>query len=217
MQFLIDLESIDIAIEHLVVAGWTGRDDAMVQHHIDELAALGVAPPSSTPLFYQVSNDLLTQASDIQVLGPATSGEAEPFLVNHTGKMWLGLASDHTDRNLEATSVAASKQACAKICAPKLWDFSQIEDHLDQLRLRSWIKEGAEWELYQDGNFAQILPLTTLRSRIEKIDCAAMLCGTLPVIGGVRGAAEFRADLYDPVTEQRIKLQYRAVCLNIVS
>lgn len=217
MQFLIDFETVDIAIEHLVVAGWTGRDVATVQHHIDELAALGVAPPSTTPLFYQVSNTLLTQANDIQVLGAATSGEAEPFLINHAGKMWLGLASDHTDRKLEATSVAASKQACAKICAPELWEFSRVKDHIDQLQLRSWIKQDADWVLYQNGRLEQILPLPTLMSRIENVDRAAILCGTLSAIGGVRPATDFRAELYDPLMEQRIELQYRVNCLDVIA
>ena len=31
--------------ERLVIAGWAGRDEAGVRHHIAELAALGVRPP----------------------------------------------------------------------------------------------------------------------------------------------------------------------------
>jgi len=45
----------------LVIAGWTGRDPAAVQHHIDELAALGVPAPSTVPLFYRVAGQQLTQ------------------------------------------------------------------------------------------------------------------------------------------------------------
>ncbi|AGI66745.1 hypothetical protein OAN307_c10300 [Octadecabacter antarcticus 307] len=216
MQFLIGSEQVDVAIEHLIIAGWTGRDSAMVQHHIDELGALGVAPPSTTPLFYQVANTLMTQADEIQVLGAATSGEAEPLLVNQGGKLWLGLASDHTDRELEATSVAASKQVCAKVCATDLWDFSVVQEHIDQVQLRSWIKEGGNWVLYQDGSLEQILPLQTLMSRIKDVDGAAMLCGTLPAISGVRAAVEFRAELYDPVMERKIELQYKTNCLDLV-
>lgn len=210
MKFSIGPKQIEPVIEHLVVAGWTGRDHSSVQHHIDELAKIGVAPPSTTPLFYQVSSSLLVQAESIQVLGTETSGEAEPLLVNHGGKLWLGLASDHTDRELEATSVAASKQACAKVCAPELWELKHVHDHIDQLQLRSWIKENGDWTLYQDGSLEQILPLLTLGSQIEKIDQSAMLCGTLPAIGGVRMATEFRAELVDPVLNRRIEHQYRS-------
>jgi hypothetical protein len=216
MQFLNGSQHLDITINHLVIAGWTGRDSAMVKHHIDELAALGVAPPSTTPLFYQVSEALLTRAGDVQVLGDATSGEAEPLLINQGDKIWIGLASDHTDRELEATSVAASKQACAKVCGNVLWDFDLVRDHIDQLQLRSWIKEDGRWTLYQDGTLAQILPLRSLMARIKGVDGAAMLCGTLPAMGGVRPASDFRAELFDPILDQKIELQYRATCLGVV-
>ncbi|MEP6064266.1 MAG: DUF2848 domain-containing protein [Paracoccaceae bacterium] len=217
MKFSIGSTQIDTVIGHLVVAGWTGRDQSSVQHHIDELATIGVAPPSTTPLYYRVSSSLLTQAGSVQVLGPETSGEAEPFLVNHGGKLWLGLASDHTDRNLETISVAASKQACAKVCATVLWDFDHVRDHIDQMKLRSWIKEAGDWVLYQDGSLEQILALSTLCAQIENIDQSAMLCGTLPAIGGVRSAVEFRAELYDPVLDQSIELQYEANRLEEIS
>ncbi len=38
--------------ERLVIAGWAGRDETAVRRHIEELAELGVPPPSRTPLFY---------------------------------------------------------------------------------------------------------------------------------------------------------------------
>lgn len=216
MRFLIGSEPIELTVDHLIVAGWTGRNADSVQHHIDELNALGVSPPSTTPLFYQVSSTLLTQAPSIQVLGEATSGEAEPLLVAQDGKLWLGLGSDHTDRDLETTSVAASKQACLKVCATELWEFEAIKPHVDQLKLRSWIKVDDDWTLYQDGTLEQILPLGHLAAQFDGTDQAAMLCGTLPAIKGVRTASEFRASLSDPVLGKSIELEYRAECLRIV-
>ncbi|MEL6483080.1 MAG: DUF2848 family protein, partial [Pseudomonadota bacterium] len=44
----------DMSPLRCLVAGWTGRDPAKVAHHIEELAAIGVAPPSTTPLYYRV-------------------------------------------------------------------------------------------------------------------------------------------------------------------
>lgn len=216
MEFTIGSEKVAFRIERLIVAGWTGRDTAGVQHHIDELAELGVAPPSTTPLFYQVSSSLLTQAPSIQVLGASTSGECEPLLVKQNGALWLGLASDHTDRDLEATSVAASKQACPKVCAPQLWELRSVVDHIEQLRLRSWIKESGDWVSYQDGDLCQILPIAQLADHLEGMENAAMLCGTLPAIGGVRAATEFRAEIFDPITKKAIKLEYRTETLKII-
>ena len=37
----------------LVIAGWTGRDEAALRKHIKELAEIGVKPPRTTPIFYR--------------------------------------------------------------------------------------------------------------------------------------------------------------------
>src|SRR5260370_36799198 len=98
------MEEVAVEIEQLVIAGWTGRDVAALNHHIEELKALGVQPPSSVPLYYRVSAQLLTQADRIQVVGHDTSGEAEPVLVGAQDRPWVPLASDHTDRKAESYS-----------------------------------------------------------------------------------------------------------------
>ena len=131
--FNVEDTNITLTINKVVIAGWTGRNMDAVQHHIDELAALGISPPSQVPLYYRVSNSLLTQSNTIEVLGEGSSGEVEPFLVRSNGKTYFGLASDHTDRDLEVHSVAASKQACAKPIAKDLWDFDEIKNRLDDI------------------------------------------------------------------------------------
>lgn len=73
--------AMKVEISELVVAGWAGRDRAAVDHHIQELAELGVAPPKSVPLYYRVGENNLTQSAQIQVLGEASSGEVECFLL----------------------------------------------------------------------------------------------------------------------------------------
>jgi hypothetical protein len=98
-----------------------------------------------------------------------------------------------------------------------LWDFNHVHDLIDQMKLRSWIKEDGDWVLYQDGSLEQILALSMLCAQIENIDQSAMLCGTLPAIGGVRSASEFRAKLYDPVIGQSIELQYKSKWLENIS
>src|SRR3954471_7889366 len=94
-----------IAVRELVIAGWTGRDEAAIRHHIEELAAIGVPRPSSTPVFYRVSAANLTQNERLVVLGDDTSGEVEPVIVADEGGMWLGLGSDHTDRKAETIGI----------------------------------------------------------------------------------------------------------------
>lgn len=218
MRFLCNGQWLEIELAHLVIAGWTGRDPAAIQHHIDELAAIGVAPPSATPLFYRASGALLTQAPRIEVVGTGSSGEVEPLIVQAGGRRWLGLGSDHTDRTLEAHSVALSKQICAKPCAAQLWDWDSIAERLDQIVLESWIDEGDGWALYQQGSLASIRPLQGLIDAAGLDDLArdgavAMMCGTFGAKGGVRPAARFRMTMSDPATGRRISHDYATVSL----
>ena len=224
MQFLLDGVPLHADVGAVTVAGWTGRDAAAIEHHIEELAALGVTPPSTVPLYYRVAADLLTQADAIQVTGAGTSGEVEPLLVCHAGSLYLGLASDHTDRDLEAHSVALSKQACAKPVAAEVWSFDAVSDRLDDLQLRSWIREtpDADWTLYQDGTLAAIQPLAELISASGLVAdsgarASAMLCGTLGAIGGVRAGHAFRMSLHDPVLDRTISHAYQIDELPIIA
>ncbi|WP_299817587.1 DUF2848 domain-containing protein [uncultured Roseibium sp.] len=217
MQFKTATGVLSCTPDRLIVAGWTGRDRAAVDHHIEELAAIGVPAPSSVPLYYQCAPALLTQEASIQVLGDQSSGEAEPFVLKQDGRLWLGLASDHTDRSLETYSVAWSKQACAKPVAETIWPFEDVAEHLDSLKLQSWIREGGDWIAYQDGTLASILPLQQLITGADLRDGTAMLCGTLPAIGGVRPSSEFRMKLEDPVTGLSISSSYTSASLEIVS
>ncbi|MDP0928706.1 DUF2848 domain-containing protein [Paracoccus onubensis] len=218
MRFTLGDTPLDLDLSHLVIAGWTGRDRDAIQHHIEELAEIGVSPPSATPLFYRVSAALLTTASGIQVVGNASSGEVEPLIVQHGERRWLGLGSDHTDRALEAHSVAMSKQVCAKPCATELWAWDDLSDRLEEIRLESWIEEDGAWLPYQQGTLAAILPLAELiegasLSLLAGEGAVAMMCGTFGAMGGVRPAARFRMAMTDTGTGRQISHEYVTTAL----
>ncbi len=217
MQFECNGTAIEVAVDRLIVAGWTGRNIDAVQHHIDELAAIGVAPPSQVPLYYRVSNALLTQEGAIQVVGEDSSGEVEPLILQVAGTLYLGLGSDHTDRGLEAHSVAASKQICAKPVAGEVWAFNEVADHLDQIELKCSIREEGAWVSYQDGTLASIRPLAELMTGAQFADNMAMLCGTLGAIGGVRPASDYKMEMVDPVLGRTIGFSYQANSLPVIS
>ena len=160
---------------------------------------------------------LLTQSEMIEVLGTGSSGEVEPVLIKSNEEIWLGLASDHTDRQLESHSIAYSKQVCHKPVANSLWKLSEVQDHLDELILRSWVNEEAEWHLYQQGTLSIILPLAELVESCALPANAALFCGTLAAIGGVRPAEKFRMELVDPVLDRRIQSSYRIESLPIIA
>ncbi len=217
MKFHTDNGKLDVTIDQIFVAGWTGRDKSAVEHHIQELAAIGIAPPSRVPLYYQVSNYLLTHKSSIDVLGDGSSGEVEPLLIQANEQIWIGLASDHTDRDLEAHSVAASKQICAKPAAQELWKFNDVKEHLDMLILRCLIKENNEWITYQEGSLSSIRPLNELIDASGFTENSAMLCGTLAAIGGVRSASIYKMQLEDPVLNRTISMEYSVNALQIIN
>ncbi|MDX6750144.1 DUF2848 domain-containing protein (plasmid) [Geminicoccaceae bacterium 1502E] len=216
-------QSVEVRPEELVVAGFAGRDRDQVEHHIVELEALGVARPSSVPLFYRVSASLLTTAARIQVVGTQSSGEVEAVLVAAGGELFVGVASDHTDREAEAHSVALSKQLCAKPMGAMVWRFAEVADHWDRLVLRAHAVIDGERVLYQEGAVAGLLPVTSLmesyagRSGTRLADGQAMLCGTLPAIGGIRPAARFEVELVDPVRGRSLTHAYDIETLPIVS
>lgn len=205
-------ESLAADIRQLVIAGWAGRDAAAIEHHIQELAAIGVPRPSSVPLYYRVAANQLTQDEAIQVLGPHSSGEAEAFVFTSAGRSYVSLLSDHTDRKLETVSVALSKQICAKPVARQAWPLDEVAPHWDRLQLRAWIEEDGTEVPYQDG------ALASLRGAEELIaghaggsalpECTGMSCGTVAVIGAIRPAAVFRMELHDPVLARSIGHRY---------
>ena len=210
----------------LVVAGWTGRDTAAIEHHIEELAAIGVPRPSSVPLYYRVAAQLLTQSPDIEALGEQSSGEAEPVFFFSQGEWWLSVASDHTDRQVESYSVAVSKQMCAKPVAETAWRWADVQAHQDSIELHSRILEDGRWVDYQRGTLASIRPLAALRDGMPGVDAAPeglfMTCGTLGALPnakgeGIRPAAQMEIELHDPRLQRRIVHRYAVQALPVVA
>jgi hypothetical protein len=208
---------IESEITHCIIAGWSGRDRGAIEHHIEELAAIGVARPSAVPLFYRVAANQLSQAAQVQVVGLNSSGEAEAFIFSHQGSLMVSLASDHTDRKLEAYSVALSKQICVKPIAREAWTFDSVADHWDALVLRSWITENGRQVLYQEGTLDQLrTPEDLLRNCFGAPDLPpghGMTCGTVTVQGGIRPSPEFTMELHDPVLNRSIRHAYTVTSL----
>lgn len=214
--------------QHFVISGWTGRDSAAIEHHIEELAALGVPRPSAVPLFYRAGKDLLSQSPVVEVLGPESSGEAEPVLFFADGEWWLTVGSDHTDRQVESYSVAVSKQICPKPVATSAWRWRDIAGRQDAIELESRIFEDGEWVTYQRGTLATIRPLESLRDGYFETtgssvnDGHVQFCGTLGAIAnakgqGIRPAGSMELVLRDPVRNRSIVHRYCAQVLAVIA
>ena len=198
-----------VDVDHFIVAGWAGRDLAAIEHHIDELALLGVPRPSAVPLYYRVAENQLTQAASIQVLGPHGSGEVETLVFVADGELYVSLTSDHTDRQVETRSVALAKQMCAKPVGRSAWRFADLADHWDELVIRSTIVENGATVLYQEGTLAALRTPGDLIAGYGGLPPgSAMSCGTVGAIGGIRPSSSFAMELYDPRSGRSLRHQY---------
>jgi Protein of unknown function (DUF2848) len=199
-------------IHELVIAGWTGRDEAALRKHIRELEEIGVKPPKTTPIFYRVSASLFTYANEIQVSGPDTSGEVEFVLISTERGLRLAVGSDHTDRKAETIGVSLSKQLCAKPVSSDSWSYEEVKQHWEKLVLRSW----QDGELYQEGPVTAMRSPEDLMARYGKLPAGhAMFCGTLAAKGGIRGGSRFRMELEDPVRARKLSHEYRVKILPV--
>jgi 4-hydroxyphenylacetate 3-monooxygenase len=180
------IAEVTVAPTHLVVAGYTGRDLTAVRHHIEELAAIGVPEPDTIPAFYQLEANLLSTGHEIEVDGPATSGEIEPVLIRADGRYYLTVGSDHTDRKIERSDIHASKAACPKPVAGTAISLGDnpTATSWDDIVARSWV----DGDLYQEGTLAQMLPTSEVLATWDQPGSGAttlvLFGGTMPLLDG---------------------------------
>jgi hypothetical protein len=215
-----ETKTVAPAFDTLIVAGWTGRDTAALEHHIEELAALGVPRPSSVPVFYRNSVNNMTQTTRLEVLGPDTSGEVEPVLFALDTGMWLGVGSDHTDRKAETMGIALSKQLCGKVVGDTLWPLADVVGHWDKLIIRSYATIDGARVLYQEGPLSGMRTPADLLARYDGSNAlkagSVMFCGTVGAKGGIRPASRFEMEIEDPVRGRKLSHAYDVVALPVV-
>lgn len=204
-------EEVILSWDACVAAGYTGRDQAGVLAHVEELRKIGVPAPEKVPSMYWVEPDRVSSSGLLWVVGEATSGEGEVFLARDCkGNLCVTVASDHTDRALETVSVAKAKQVSSKIVGALCWRVDEIRDHWDSVELRVW----ADGKLYQEGTLGKMLPPEKL-FELAREDAPAgtekisLFSGTLPVLGeGIIYASSYVLSLKDPVLGREIRHSY---------
>jgi hypothetical protein len=212
---------IEVDIRELIIAGMTGRDAAAVQAHLDELAEIDVKGPSRIPIYYRVSIDQLTQGDRIQALGTGSSGEVEAVLIGSSEGMLVAVGSDHTDRDVEAYSIAVSKQMCDKPISRDVWRYADLVDVWDELELASDRVDGDQKNPYQRGTVA--LMRTPENLIADYFDGAkelppgyVMYTGTFATVGDIVGAGRFEMSLTNPRTGQALRHAYDIAVLPVV-
>lgn len=206
-------ESLKLKYDELYIIGYAGRNMEKTMEHIKELEEqLGVPAPKKIPTIFECSHELLTQEKNIKFVGNMTSGEVEYIIVVADGKIYIGLGSDHTDRELESISVPKAKQVCPKPIGTEIWDFDDLKDHWEQIKLISYQTINGKEELYQNGTLADILPVekivSELRERAGDIQNTVIYSGTVPLLNGFKYGENFRCMMVDDVLNRTLTLNY---------
>ncbi len=206
-------ESLTFIVERLVCAGWVGRDKSAVQAHVEELGRLGIPGPSRTPTYMNYSPYLATTEATIDVVGPGSSGEVEYVILKRDGNLYIGVGSDHTDREMEKHSIPGSKQMCAKVLAPVVWLYEEMRDHWDRIVLRSWTRREKDTVLYQEDALGTILGPEDILKGLPADDGLSeegmlIFSGTVATKLGLIYSDRFDFEMEDPVLNRSIRFGY---------
>jgi len=198
----------------MVNAGYVGRNQDEVRRHIEELAAKGIPGPKKIPTLYPVISRGLLMDPLVEVYGDETSGEIEyVLLVENENRVLVGVGSDHTDRHLEETDIPRAKQICPNIMGRQVWLLSDVEDHWDDLMIRSRVVSDGEEVLYQEGRLGLLMGprdlMAFVRSVIGPLDNTVIFSGTLGTLaGGFVFGQRFLAELIDERLGRRLAFEY---------
>ncbi|MBS3918465.1 MAG: DUF2848 family protein [Deltaproteobacteria bacterium] len=215
-------EEIHFEMRRMVNAGYTGRNQEKVRSHIEELKKEGVPAPESTPTAYEMITQLVYFDDEIEVVSERTSGEAEYVLVCSGEKVYVGVGSDHTDRELESVSIIKSKQVCPNIMSDRLWPLKEVRRDWDEIILRGWTKnEEGQKILYQEALLSAVMTPEDLmdfvknKSTHKKLNGTMIFSGTIPLVTGtfVYGPY-FEAELFNPRTGKRLNCHYQVRVLD---
>jgi len=221
MELALTLESkegqrpLSFSYSKVVNAGFTGKNQKEVQHHLKELAAKGISVPSSTPTLYPVVPQAMSTEKDMEVFGKETSGELEyVLLVVNKDEIYVGLGSDHTDRNLEEFHIPRSKQICPNILGETVWPLSEIEAHWDDLQMSCTVTKNGENILYQQGALGLLLNPAELVTFVEKqirepLENIIIYSGTLKMeTDDFVFAQQFAGELRDGTLDRSLSFSY---------
>lgn len=208
-----EASELPVEFDQLFAIGYAGRNLEKTMEHIRELEEhLGVPAPKKIPTIFQMSNQILTQDHDLYFVGENTCGEVEYVIITQGDKLYIGIGSDHTDRRLESASVPKAKQVALKPIGRDVWDYEDLKEHWDGIRLRSYQTVDGKELAYQDGSLADILPvdflLNELRNRIGDVSHSVIFSGTVPVLDGFKYGDNFRCEMVDGVLDRKLTLDY---------
>ena len=174
------------------------------------MGTLGVKPPPHIPMLYPLIPTLVTNATDIGVIGTDSTPEIEVVLFRAGGVDYLTVGSDHTDRRIEAVSALQGKNSCPKIVATAAWPVGEVLDHWDSLILRSRCGD----TLLQEGALAHVITYENLMTFVREQDGDVaegrlVFSGTVPTQARPpQGDVTIDLELADPVLARSLTHSY---------
>jgi len=174
------------------------------------MGTLGVRPPPHVPMLYPLLPTLVTNASDIGVIGTGSTPEIEAVLFRAGGTDYLTVGSDHTDRRIEAVSALQGKNSCPKIVATTAWPVTEVLAHWDLLTLCSRCGD----TLLQEGPLSHVMTYEDLMSFVREQDGdeaegRLVFSGTVPTRAKpAEGDATICLELSDPVIRRSLRHDY---------
>ncbi|MDL2297673.1 DUF2848 domain-containing protein [Synergistaceae bacterium OttesenSCG-928-D05] len=209
-------EEITLDLQKIINAGYTGRDQAAVQAHIDELKEEGIPAPDKTPTYFPKFIDRLSQTEDIEVLDESDhSGEAEFVLIFDGKNVYVGVGSDHTDRKLETVDIPKAKQVYINTISKDLWNLADVVGHWDEMILRSWVKQDGKKVLFQEATLDAMLAPEDLIARVKKLlvkpdntDGLVVYSGTVAALCKTDYSNYFEVEIEDPKLGRKLSQKY---------
>ena len=205
---------ISFSCRKVLVIGYSGRNREMVEAHIKELQEqLGVEPPEHIPEIFTCSPSLLTMDRKIRCEETKTSGEVEFVMLKHKGHLYVGIGSDHTDREMESYDVPGAKRRCGKPIGRKFWRYEDVKDHWDQIELNSWLITEQEKKPYQSGTAEAVCRpediLAMLEERVGDPEDCVVFSGTVPLLSGYCFDPEMLCELRDNQLDRYLECSYK--------
>ncbi len=208
-------ETVTINVEKMINAGYTGRNQEEVQKHVDELKEKGVPAPERVPAYFPKFNQALVQSDQLQALtADGHWGEAEFVLLCGKNEIFVAAGSDHTDRELEKDDIPRAKQIYPNVISREVWRLSDVKDHWDEIKLKSFIEKEGEKVIFQETRLSALLPPENLLSRIENIikggekEGLVIFSGTVGSEISIDYSPYFEVKLEDPIRDDVLQLSY---------
>ena len=158
-----------------------------------------------TPSVSRITNDRLTTAPEIQVLGGDTIAQAAIVLIAASAGMLIGIASNHMCIHQE------DPQLFSKPISRQVWRFQHVADHWEYLSIELSCETG---EMIQNGKLAEFAPIEEIIPLISSDQSSlqqgtAVLCVGLPILKNCKPSSSYSLKLFDQEKDQILELDYQ--------